>query len=194
MTPMMASNFTALYDACVLYPAPLRDLLMQLALTDLFRARWTDQIHEEWIQNLLKERPDLTLEQLNRTKNLMNSHVRDCLVTGYEYLIPSLELPDPGDRHVVAAAIRSGADVIVTFNLTDFPKAILDKYDIECQHPDNFVADLIDLKPTRVLTAVETCRSRLKNPPKSLAEYLDTLLKQQLTVSTAMLRELYNES
>ncbi len=60
----MSSNFTALYDACVLYPAPLRDLLMQLALTDLFRARWTNKIHDEWIRNLLKNRLDLTLEQL----------------------------------------------------------------------------------------------------------------------------------
>ena len=94
----MSSNFTALYDACVLYPAPLRDLLMQLALTDLFRARWTDQIHDEWIRNLLKNRSDLTLEQLTQTKNLMNSHVRDCLVADYEGLIPSINLPDADDR------------------------------------------------------------------------------------------------
>ena len=68
----MASNFTAIYDACILYSAPLRDLLMQLALTDLFRARWTEQIHNEWMRNVLKNRPDLTLEQLTRTKELMN--------------------------------------------------------------------------------------------------------------------------
>ncbi len=123
----MASNFTALYDACVLYPAPLRDLLMQLALTDLFRARWTEQIHDEWIRNLLKKRPDLTLQQLTRTKELMNSHVRDCLVTNYEYLIPSLELPDPDDRHVLAAAIQGNADVIVTTNLSDFPSSVIRK-------------------------------------------------------------------
>lgn len=89
----MIANFTALYDACVLFPAPLRDLLMQLALSDLFRARWTDQIHDEWIRNVLKTRPDLSLMQLTRTKELMNSHVRDCLVTGYKDLIPSLQLP-----------------------------------------------------------------------------------------------------
>jgi hypothetical protein len=66
----MASNFTALYDACVLFPAPLRDLLVQLALTDLFRARWTNQIHDEWIRSVLNKRPDLTLEQLAYTKEL----------------------------------------------------------------------------------------------------------------------------
>ncbi|MHC5726617.1 MAG: hypothetical protein ACYTXY_21265 [Nostoc sp.] len=86
------SNFTAIYDVCVLYPAPLRDFLMRLAVTDLFRARWTDAIHSEWIRNVLKNRPDLTLEKLTRTKNLMNSNVRDCLVTGYEALDSSENL------------------------------------------------------------------------------------------------------
>ncbi len=167
---------------------------MQLALTDLFRGRWTDQIHDEWIRNVLKERPDLTLEQLTRTKELMNSHVRDCLVTGYEYLIPSLELPDPDDRHVLAAAIKGGADVIVTFNLSDFPQATLEQYDIEAQHPDDFISNLIDLKPAKVTAAAETTRQRLKNPPKPINEYLETLLKQGLSVSVSMLRELYDES
>lgn len=131
------ATFTALYDACVLYPAPLRDLLMQLALTDLFRARWTDQIHDEWIRNVLENRPDLKPEQLERTRELMNAHVRDSLVTGYESLIENLELPDPDDRHVLAAAIRTRASVIVTFNLTDFPAEVLEPLGIESQHPGN---------------------------------------------------------
>jgi len=99
---------------------------MHLALTDLFRAKWTDAIHEEWIRNLLKDRPDLTREQLERTRRLMDAHTRDSIVTDYEDLIPALSLPDSDDRHVLAAAIRSGADVIVTFNLADFPPEILD--------------------------------------------------------------------
>ena len=97
---MIVSNFTALFDACVLYPAPLRDFLMRLAITDLFRAKWTDEIHDEWIRNVLKNRADLTEERLHRTKALMNSNVRDCLVQGYKDLIPSLNLPDANDRHV----------------------------------------------------------------------------------------------
>lgn len=84
------SNFTAIFDACVLYPAPLRDFLMNLAITDLFRARWTDEIHDEWIRNVLRNRPDLTNERLQRTRDLMNSHVRDCLVSGYQDLIRPL--------------------------------------------------------------------------------------------------------
>ena len=91
-----------LYDACVLYPAPLRDLLMRLALTDLFQARWTDQIHDEWTRNVLANRPELTAESLARCRRLMDEHVPDCLVTGYESLIPTLSLPDPDDRHVLA--------------------------------------------------------------------------------------------
>lgn len=74
------TNFAALYDACVLYPGPLRDLLMHLALTDLYRAKWTDEIHDEWIRNVLANRVDLTKEMLERTRSLMNRHVRDCLV------------------------------------------------------------------------------------------------------------------
>ena len=107
------ATFTALYDACVLYPAPLRDLLMRLALTNLFRARWTDRIHEEWIEALLKQRSDLKRKQLERTKKLMNSHVRDCLVTGYEPLIEGLELPGAADprrrRMLVRALVRMKA-------------------------------------------------------------------------------------
>lgn len=189
----MTSNFSALYDSCVLYPAPLRDLLMQLALSDLFRARWTDRIHDEWIRNVLKNRPDLTLKQLTRTKTLMNSHVRDCLVIEYEWLVPSLNLPDRDDRHVLAAAIKGEADVIVTTNLSDFPESVLNKYEIEAQHPDNFISDLIDLNPFKVAAAAETCQKRLKNPPKSIDEYLEILLKLGLTITVPLLREIHHE-
>jgi predicted nucleic acid-binding protein len=183
------SQFTALYDACVLYPAPLRDLLMHLALTDLFRAKWTDAIHDEWIRNVLKDRPDLKPEQLQRTRDLMNAHVRDCLVTGYEELIPGLTLPDPDDRHVLAAAIRAGADVIVTFNLRDFPDDVLAKYGIEALHPDDFVTYQLDLAPHVVCAAAKRQRESLKNPPKSVHEYLEGLERQGLVQTASALRQ-----
>lgn len=185
------ASFTAVYDACVLYPAPLRDFLMWLALTDLFKARWTDEIHNEWIRNVLENRPDLTLEQLTRTKNLMNANVRDCLVTGYESLIAGIELPDPDDRHVLAAAIRCNAEVIVTFNLSDFPTQALAPYGILAQHPDEFVLRLIDIDEAVVWEAAQRQRKTLKNPPKTLDEYLETLLEQGLTLSAATLRTLW---
>ena len=169
------NGFTVLVDACVLYPAPLRDLIMHLALADLFRAKWTEEIHAEWIRGVLANRTDLTHEQLNRTRDLMNTHVRDCLVTGYEPLIGGLSLPDPDDRHVLAAAIRSQADLILTFNLKDFPAKNLTPFGIEAQHPDNFLLNQLDLDQPRVLAAVKRQRESLKNPPKKSLEFLETL-------------------
>lgn len=115
------AGFTAFYDANVLYPAELRNLLMHLALTGLFRATWSAAVHEEWIGSLLRNRPDLSREKLERTRRLMDKHAEDALVTGYEDLIPGVQLPDPNDRHVLAVAIRRRADVIVTANVRDFP-------------------------------------------------------------------------
>lgn len=103
----MPANFTALFDACVLYPAPLRDLLMWLALTDLFKASWTYEIHDAWIRKVLADRPDLRPEQLERTQQLMNTKVRDCLVTGYENLIEKLKLPDQVRRSALRGGLRS---------------------------------------------------------------------------------------
>lgn len=184
------ANFTVVYDANVLYPAPLRDLLMRLALTDLFGARWTDDIHDEWIRNVLAARPDLTLKQLERTRELMNAHVRDCVVEGYRSLIPGLELPDPDDRHVLAAAIRANASVIVTFNLKDFPAAQVEQYGVEAQHPDEFITHLIDLNQAKVCAAAEEQRRSLRNPPKTVEEYLETLLTQGLPQTATLLRSL----
>ncbi len=185
---MSVSQFTAIFDACVLYPASLRDLLMHLALTDLFRAKWTEAIQEEWMRSLLQNRQDLTREQLERTRQLMNAHVRDCLVADYEDLIPVLTLPDPKDRHVLAAAIRSGADVIVTFNLGDFPRETLKKWGIQAQHPDDFINHLLDLAPHVVCAAAKRQRESLKNPPMSVAVFLSALELQGLAETVAVLR------
>ncbi|UVJ45488.1 PIN domain-containing protein [Pseudomonas sp. LS1212] len=178
---MRHSPFTAVFDACVLYPAPLRSLLMWLSLTGLYRARWTEQIHEEWKRNLLINRDDLTREQLDRTSELMDRSIPDALVTGYESLCADLSLPDPDDRHVLAAAIRCKAEVIVTFNLKDFPVERLDGYDIEAIHPDDFIADLWDLDQAAVLSAVQDQRRSLKSPPMTGQQYLEMILRQGLT-------------
>lgn len=176
------------YDACVLYPAPVRDLLMRVALLDLFQARWSDEIHDEWIRNVLANRSDITQESLARCRKLMDKHVRDCLVTGYEPLIPTLSLPDENDRHVLAAAIHCGAGQIVTFNLADFPAATLEPHSIEAVHPDVFISGLFDEATEAVLEAVRRQRESLKNPPKSAAELLDTLTQCGLKEAAARLR------
>ncbi|MGO4699909.1 PIN domain-containing protein [Dyella sp. 2RAB6] len=180
--------FPVVYDACVLYPAPLRDLLMRLALTGLFRAHWTDRIHHEWMRSVLARRPDLKPEALERTRTLMNAAVPDCLVTGYEPLEQGLALKDPDDRHVLAAAIKCHAGVIVTFNLKDFPQDALKPYHIEAQHPDEFIHHLFDLQRTSVCAAVKAQREALKQPPRTVEEVLATLLQQGLPTTVAALR------
>lgn len=182
------AGYTVILDACVLYPAPLRDFLLELAGSGIFRARWTDRIHDEWIDNLLANRPELDRARLERTRRLMNETVLGCLVEGYEDLIEILELPDPNDRHVLAAAIRASADGIVTFNLKDFPPAIGLQYDLDIIHPDDFLQQQFGLDPAAVVTAAQRCRARLKNPPKSAAEYLDTLEAQALPQLVAEIR------
>lgn len=184
----MSTKFTVVYDACVLYPAPLRDLLMHLAVTDLFKAHWTDAIHEEWINALIltQGRERSTLE---RVKQLMDAHVSDAKVEGYEYLIETLSLPDPDDRHVLAASIRCHANAIVTFNLKDFPVAYLRQFAIEVLHPDDFIYAQLDLAPALVCKALQRQRKSLKNPPKTVQEFLAILQKQQLVQTVHALKD-----
>lgn len=182
-------RFVVVYDACVLYPAPLRDLLMRLATTGLFAARWTEQINDEWTRNLLKKRPELS-ESIPRTVELMNRAVPDALVTGHEPLLPALELPDPDDCHVLAAAIRAGAQLIVTFNLKDFPADTLADFGVEAVHPDTFLEQQFELNEALVLRTVHRHRAILRRPPpRSAEEYLDTLAACGLIVTADRLRE-----
>ena len=148
-----SSNFIAVLDACTLYPAPVRDILLSMADEGLYKPKWSADIQDEWIRNLLVNRPDLKKAQLTSTIEAMNSAFPDSNVTKYQTLISSIILPDPNDRHVVAAAIRSKADVIVTYNLKDFPSSIEDEYNIEIQHPDVFLSNVFDLNPEKAITA-----------------------------------------
>ncbi|POQ98381.1 toxin-antitoxin system, toxin component, PIN family protein [Alkalispirochaeta sphaeroplastigenens] len=182
------SRFTVVYDACVLYPAPLRDLLLQLATEDLFRACWSNQIHDEWIRNVMANRPDLTRQQLERTRDLMNESVLDSVVTDYEQFIPAIHLPDENDRHVVAVAVRCGASVVVTYNSKDFPPGELMKYDLEAVHPDAFLIQQFHLSEAKLVGSARKVRNRLKNPPLSAEDYLSTLEKQGLPQTVALLR------
>jgi predicted nucleic acid-binding protein len=162
---------------------------MHLALIDLFQAKWSATIHEEWIHNVLKARPDIKREQLERTRSLMDAHVLDCLVTGYEPLIERVTLPDAHDRHVLAAAITGKADLIITFNLKDFPQTSLQPYHIEAWHPDAFITWLISIAPMKVCLAARRHRASLKNPHKSVVEYLDILTRQGLPRTVAQLQK-----
>jgi predicted nucleic acid-binding protein len=174
----------AVLDASVLYPAPLRDFLMHLAVQEAFYARWTNQIHDEWTRNVLKNRPELTFAKLERTRNLMNTNAKNSLVSHYESLIETLSLPDPDDRHVLAAGIRANADVIVTANLRHFPKKTLTDFGIRPVHPDDFILELLNTKPEETLLAFCTQRDSLFNPPVTTQTLLETLEHQGLHQST----------
>jgi hypothetical protein len=118
----------------------------------------------------------------------MDSNARDALVTGYETLIPSLRLPDDNDRHVLAAAIVGRCDVIVTANLKDFPEAALAPFGIEAQHPDEFLCNHLNLAQGLFCRCVQKIRARLKNPPFTTDEYLETLTRNGLVATAAGLR------
>ena len=180
--------FVVLYDANVLYPSTLRDLLIRIAQAGLVQAKWTDRILDEVFGNLAVNRPDLDPERLVRTRELMNKAVRDCLVTGYEPLIDAVDVPDPDDRHVLAAAIKARAQVIVTNNLKDFPPAALDPWDMEAKSPDDFILDQIDLSGETVYAAVQRIADAMANPPATLADVLAILERDGLVESSAALR------
>ena len=148
---------------------------MELAINDFFQAKWSDRVHNEWISNLLKNRPELTKSRLENTRNLMNNAILDCLVDGFDKIEMELNLPDPNDNHILAAAIMSKSKVIVTYNLKDFPKEYLNQYSITAIHPDEFFIDLLKQKTNQFYLAVRKCHLKLKNPPFHFNEYLSHL-------------------
>jgi predicted nucleic acid-binding protein len=184
--------FVALLDANVLYPAQLRDLLMSQALTGVYQAKWSPQILDEVFRAIKRQRPDLEDRRLRRTRELMCRAVPDCLVSGHEKLIPALQLPDVDDRHVLAAAIVSGAQVIVTHNLKDFPATVLAPYGIEAKGPDLFLVETMELNPGRFLAAVVEMAARLRHPPKSVHELIDDFERTRLPRLAARLRDAFN--
>jgi predicted nucleic acid-binding protein len=179
----------ALLDANVLYPAPLRDTLMHLAVNVPVPVRWSEQIQAEWTRRLLEARPDLNPIRLERTVQQMNRAVPAALVTGFEPLIEQLDLPDVNDRHVLAAAIHGGASVIVTNNIKDFPSAVLRKHGLVARKPDPFIMGLVEQAPKAVLEAIRLQHANLKNPPASKPDFFQTLESQGLKEMVAWLRE-----
>jgi predicted nucleic acid-binding protein len=179
------------YDACVLFPAALRDLLVRLGITGLLQPRWSEQILDEVFRNIPAVRPDVRPEALVRTRILMNRALPRAMVTGVEARIEMLGLPDPDDRHVLAAAIEAGAESIITFNLRDFPETTMALYGITAEHPDDLLRQLVEADHERVLQVIMDQASALKHPPTSLAQLLDTLEKQGLKESVVELRRLF---
>ncbi|MBV8621049.1 MAG: PIN domain-containing protein [Curvibacter sp.] len=183
-----SAPLTAVLDANVLYPTLVRDLLLSLAQIGLYHARWTTDIENEWVRNLLADRPELA-SRLPDVVRLMREAAPDCLVENHRPLIDAIQLPDPGDRHVVAAAIAGHADAIVTFNLKHFPAETMALHGIEVLHPDDFVMYQLQLQPYAALEAIKGMRARWKNPPRSAEELISALEKRGLTMAAAHLGE-----
>ncbi len=180
--------FIVVYDANVLYPNSLRDLLIRVAQAGLVQAKWTEEILDETFRNIKKNRPGLDPVKLVRTRQLMNSAIRDALITDYEPLIDVLDLPDEGDRHVLAAAIKAKAQVIVTENLKHFPLDKLHSWNIEAQGADDFVLGLIDLHQQEVYAQVQRMADVWRNPPDCTVEdVLGSLERTGLEKSVAVL-------
>lgn len=181
-----AAGYTAVLDANVLYPALLRDILLSLAHANLYVARWTSQIEDEWTRHLIEDKPEHQA-QILKVAAAMRDAIPDCLIKGHETVIPTLTLPDPDDRHVLAAAIVGHADAIVTSNTKDFPQDILGQYDIELQTPDEFVANQIMLHKVRSLSALKKMRERWRRPEMTAQEMIARMEFRGLVSSAAHL-------
>lgn len=171
-------RYVALLDASVLVPGFLANLLLWLAQTDLFQPKWSADIHLEWIRNR-KKRYDIDILVSEARRDVMNSEFPEALVTDYESLIDSLNI-NSKDRHVLAAAIKCGANTIVTTNLADFPEAELSKFGIDAIHQDDFVLDQIGLTANSariVATAIVAHKKSLKKSRTNWKQYLETMAK-----------------
>jgi predicted nucleic acid-binding protein len=177
--------FSVVYDACVLYPSSLRDLLIRVARAGLVQARWSDQILDEAFRSIQANNPNLDPARLQRTRQLMNVALH-----GHEILIAGLALPDLDDRHVLASAIRSGAQAIVTFNLKDFPEDELARFDIEPKHPDDFMMNCIDLSSSAVMQVITEQAGDYTNPHVTVPELFAALRGHGLVQSIAKLNDL----
>lgn len=178
MNPTSYNN--AVLDACILYPAPIRDLLLSLAEVGLFKPFWSEKIQEEWVRNLLINRPDLTSIKLNLTIEAMDSAFPDANMPEDEVLIQKLRLPDKNDRHVLATAIQSNSKWIVTANLKDFPNDYLKEFGVEAISADNYIVSLFSKETDLAYSAFRNQLNRLQNPILNKTQILEIFLKLEL--------------
>jgi len=179
-------RYTAVLDACVLYPVTIANILMEFAWQGIYTAKWTKEIDREWVESLKRDRPDLTDRKIKSRLDQMHLAVPDWEIakTKYQKLITALDLPDPNDRHVLAAAIAGHADCVVTKNTKDFSIEIVERHGVEILHPDDFILSQLTLDSIQSLTVIKQLRSRMKNPEISAEKFLESLEKVEL-VSTA---------
>jgi hypothetical protein len=177
---MAFERSVTVFDACILYPFHLRNILVQAAVDRLVEARWTDAIHDEWIRSLVTDAPAIPEERLQRTRRLMNEVLPWAIVGAYEDHIPFVNLPDPNDRHVVAAAIAAGASVVLTWNIRHFPAKELKKFGLRKETPDAFLSYVYDEAPDLMIGSLANARRNLTQRPVSASGFIDVLKNQRL--------------
>jgi hypothetical protein len=180
----MISTFTVVLDANVLYRVRLTSILLFLAEQKMFRARWTSDIHDEWVRNLKTKRPDLDEAKIEKRRQSMDAAVPDALVDGYQSIRVD-GLPDADDEHVVAAALLIRASMIVTFNVKDFPDDVLKPLRLEARHPDDFL-----LAPTLFSAAARLDKAHYRKEPLTTVQYLDALERAGVPKTVARLRDI----
>ncbi len=176
-------------DANVLYPAGIRDILLQLSRRRVIEPKWSEDIGREWKSAFRNSRPDIPQEKLDRTWKELNYHYPTALVTDYRHRIDDLQLPDPDDRHVLAAAIIGQCDLILTANLRDFPLDIVGVYGLAVEHPDTWMCNLLEYRPSEFCRSVRDMRLRLRKPPLSVEQHLASLERQGLVETVSLLRQ-----
>jgi predicted nucleic acid-binding protein len=167
--------YPALLDACVLVPNTLCDTLLRLAERGFYRPIWSQRILDETKWAIVRIHPEIDPERVDWRLQQMNAAFEDARIEGWEQVCAGLDLPDPDDRHVWAAAIKGGAQTIVTFNVKDFPSDRLSTTSIVATHPDDFLLDQLDLYPAVALQVLQEQAGDLMSPPSDLADVLNRL-------------------
>jgi len=171
-------RFKCVLDTNVIYPLWIRDLLFWFAHVDLYTPKWSNNICDEWID--VMKRKGIPEEEALKRANRINEAFPNALVENYSSLIDTLKLPDPKDRHVMAAAIKTNANLIITNNLKDFPDEYLASFGLKAKSADDFLTDIIDLNPEISVLAFRKLVLNKKNPPIDEYEVLDILRKNGL--------------
>lgn len=174
----MALNETpvVVFDACVLFPINLRNVLVQCAIDRLVHARWKDEIHEEWIRNLLKRQPQLDRERLIVTRDKMKAVLPEADVRGYERLVETVALKDPDDRHVLAAAIHSKAGSILSAD-RGFTNPVLAPYGLKVQRPEDFLMGIYHHDAEALLASLASASRNLRRSLPEPRQFVDALAR-----------------
>jgi predicted nucleic acid-binding protein len=166
-------RFTVVLDTNVVYPVIIRDILFWFAYHDLYTPKWSQHIFEEWKRVMMQK--GVSEDNANKRIAKANLAFPDALVQNYKSLIANLHLPDKDDRHVVAAAIKTNAHLIVTNNIKDFPNQYLQTFGLIAKTADDFLTDIIDLNQDTARNAFKEMVLNKKNPKQDEFEVLKLL-------------------